>query len=177
MLFLLSGFPDGCFLFCFSLFRFVSLLSKMQILLPGRHSTPDMTLLLVDIQHIPDRPRHGRVDLLKAIGTVFMYRRLTDPELLRRLPHRSFCFYDIARNFYCTLLNIILHDKTGVHYFYNVCRGFGGMSVYVDSINYRYLTKNFFCSSGKYFASSSTIHQRLAFLFFQHLFRDNSSYF
>ncbi len=75
MLFLLSGFPDGCFLFCFSLFRFVSLLSKMQILLPGRHSTPDMTLLLVDIQHIPDRPRHGRVDLLEAIGTVFMFGR------------------------------------------------------------------------------------------------------
>ena len=75
MLFLLSGFPDGCFLFCFSLFRFVSLLSKMQILLSGRHSTPDMTLLLVDIQHIPDRPRHGRVDLLKAIGTVFMFGR------------------------------------------------------------------------------------------------------
>ena len=96
MLFLLSGFPDGCFLFCFSLFRFVSLLSKMQILLPGRHSTPDMAFLLVDIQHIPDRPCHGRVDLQKTIGTVFMYRRLTDPELLRRLPHRSFCFYDIA---------------------------------------------------------------------------------
>ena len=75
MLFLLSGFPDGCFLFCFSLFRFVSLLSKMQILLPGRHSTPDMAFLLVDIQHIPDRPRHGRVDLLKAIGTVFMFGR------------------------------------------------------------------------------------------------------
>ena len=127
MLFLLSGFPDGCFLFCFSLFHFVSLLSKMQILLPGRHSSPDMTLLFVDVQHIPDRPCHGRVDLLKAIGTILMYRRLTDPKLLRRLPHRSFCFYDIARNFYCTLLNIILHDKIPcVHYFYNVCRGFGG---------------------------------------------------
>ena len=55
-----------------------------------------------------------------------MYRRLTDPELLRRLPHRSFCFYDIARNFYCTLLNIILHNKIlCVHYFYNVCGGLG----------------------------------------------------
>ena len=75
MLFLLSGFPDGCFLFCFSLFRFVSLLSKMQILLPGRHSTPDMAFLLVDIQHIPDRPCHGRVDLQKTIGTVFMFGR------------------------------------------------------------------------------------------------------
>ena len=75
MLFLLSGFPDGCFLFCFSLFRFVSLLSKMKILLPGRHSTPDMAFLLVDIQHIPDRPCHGRVDLLEAIGTVFMFGR------------------------------------------------------------------------------------------------------
>ena len=57
----------------------------------------------------------------------YMYRRLTDPELLRRLPHRSFCFYDIARNFYCTLLNIIFHDKIlCVHYFYNVCGGLGG---------------------------------------------------
>lgn len=75
MRFLLSGFPDGYFLFCFSLFHFVSLLSKMQILLPGRHSTPDMTLLFVDVQHIPDRPCQGRVDLLKAIGTVFMFGR------------------------------------------------------------------------------------------------------
>lgn len=75
MLFLLSGFPDGCFLFCFSLFCFVSLLSQMQILLPGRHSTPNMTLLFVDVQHIPDRPCQGRVDLLKAIGTVFMFGR------------------------------------------------------------------------------------------------------
>ena len=121
-------FPSLQFLWrIFFFFRPVILFSQMKILLPGRHSTPDMTLLLVDIQHIPDRPRHGRVDLLKAIGTVFMYRRLTDPELLRRLPHRSFCFYDIARNFYCTLLNIILHNKIlCVHYFYNVCRGFGG---------------------------------------------------
>lgn len=75
MLFLLSGFPDGCFLFCFSLFCFVSLLSQMQILLPGRHSSPDMAFLLVDIQHIPDRPCQGWVDLLEAIGTVFMFGR------------------------------------------------------------------------------------------------------
>ena len=122
MLFLLSGFPDGCFLFCFSLFHFVSLLSKMQILLPGRHSSPDMTLLFVDVQHIPDRPCHGRVDLLKAIGTVFMYRRLTDPKLLRRLPHRSFCFYDIARNFYCTLLNIILQGNPPIVVFLQCMR-------------------------------------------------------
>lgn len=75
MLFLLCGFPDGCFLFCFSLFRFISLLSQMQILLPGRHSSPDMTFLLVDIQHIPDRPCQGWVDLLKTIGTVLMFGR------------------------------------------------------------------------------------------------------
>ena len=119
-------FPSLQFLWRIFFFsRPVILFSQMKILLSCCHSSPDMALLLVDIQHIPDRPCQGWVDLLKTIGTVFMYRRLTDPELLRRLPHRSFCFYDIARNFYCTLLNIILHAKNPcVHYFYNVCGGF-----------------------------------------------------
>ena len=124
MLFLLSGFPDGCFLFCFSLFRFVSLLSKMQILLPGRHSTPDMRSCLLTSSTFRTA-RAWTVDLLKAIGTVFMYRRLTDPELLRRLPHRSFCFYDIARNFYCTLLNISFTIKSLRTLFLQCMRGIG----------------------------------------------------
>ena len=101
------------------------LFSQMKILLSCCHSSPDMALLLVDIQHTPNRPRHGRVDLQETVGTVLMYRRLTDSEFLCRLPHGCFCFYNIIRNFYCTLLNIILHAKNPcVHYFYNVCGGF-----------------------------------------------------
>ena len=68
---------------------------QMQIFFPGSQTTADMTLLFVDVQHIPDRPCQGRVDLLKAIGTVFMYRRLTDPKLLCSLPNRGIMFNDI----------------------------------------------------------------------------------
>ena len=119
-------FPSLQFLWRMFFFsRPVILFSQMKILLSCCHSSPDMALLLVDIQHTPNRPRHGRVDLLETVGTVLMHRRLTDPEFLRRLPHGCFCFYDIIRDFYCTLLNIILHDKIPcVHYFYNVCGGF-----------------------------------------------------
>ena len=38
-----------------------------------------------------------------------MYRTLTDPELLRRLPHRRLCFHDISCDLNCTFLYIILH--------------------------------------------------------------------
>lgn len=139
-------FPSLQFLWRIFFFsRPVILFSQMKILLSCCHSTPDMALLLVDIQHTPNRPRHGRVDLLETVGTVLMYRRLTDPEFLCRLPHGCFCFYDIIRNFYCTLLDIILHAKTPAYIIFTMyAGGFGGMSVYVDSINYRYLTKKLF---------------------------------
>ena len=75
MLFLLSGFPDGCFLFCFSLFRFVSLLSKMQILLPRSKSTTDMPFRLILIQHLPCLPRQCRIDLQQTLRDVLMYGR------------------------------------------------------------------------------------------------------
>lgn len=53
----------------------VILFSQMKILLSCCHSSPDMALLLVDIQHTPNRPRHGRVDLLETVGTVLMFGR------------------------------------------------------------------------------------------------------
>ncbi len=61
-----------CFVFLFS-FRIFTL--QDAVLLPGPHSTPDMAFLLVDIQHIPYCPCHGRVDLREVIGTVFMFGR------------------------------------------------------------------------------------------------------
>lgn len=69
-------FPSLQFLWRIFFFsRPVILFSQMKILLSCCHSTPDMALLLVDIQHTPNRPRHGRVDLLETVGTVLMYGR------------------------------------------------------------------------------------------------------
>lgn len=69
-------FPSLQFLWRMFFFsRPVILFSQMKILLSCCHSSPDMALLLVDIQHTPNRPRHGRVDLLKTVGTVLMFGR------------------------------------------------------------------------------------------------------
>lgn len=69
-------FPSLQFLWRIFFFsRPVILFSQMKILLSCCHSTPDMALLLVDIQHTPNRPRHGRVDLLETVGTVLMFGR------------------------------------------------------------------------------------------------------
>ena len=84
------------------------------------------TKLGIDRMHvIAFGDNENDLEMLETVGTVLMHRRLTDPEFLCRLPHGCFCFYNIIRNFYCTLLDIILHDKNPcVHYFYNVCGGF-----------------------------------------------------
>ena len=67
-------FPSLQFLWRIFFFsRPVILFSQMKILLSCCHSTPDMALLLVDIQHTPNRPRHGRVDLLETVSTVLMF--------------------------------------------------------------------------------------------------------
>ena len=69
-------FPSLQFLWRIFFFsRPVILFSQMKILLSCCHSSPDMALLLVDIQHTPNRPRHGRVDLLETVGTVLMFGR------------------------------------------------------------------------------------------------------
>ena len=67
-------FPSLQFLWRMFFFsRPVILFSQMKILLSCCQSSPDMALLLVDIQHTPNRPRHGRVDLLETVGTVLMF--------------------------------------------------------------------------------------------------------
>ena len=41
-----------------------------------------------------------------------MYRTLTNPKLLRRLPHRGIVFNNIIGNIHRTLFDIILQEKT-----------------------------------------------------------------
>ena len=57
-----------------------------------------------------------------------MYRTLTNPKFLRRLPHRSLCFYNILCNLNRPFFDIIFQGKIPrTHCFYNVC---GGLQLY-----------------------------------------------
>lgn len=52
-----------------------------------------------------------------------MYRTLTHSKLLGRLPDSSSVFYNIVRDLYRPLLNIISHKNPCMIVFYNLCRG------------------------------------------------------
>lgn len=78
----------------------------VKIFLPGGKSAADVAFLFVHVKNFADALRQGRVDLLQAVGAVFMYRTLTNPKLLRGLTHSGFMFDDIICDFYCPLLNI-----------------------------------------------------------------------
>ena len=80
----------------------------MQILFPCCHPAPDVPLRLVRVQHLAGLAGKGRVDLEKAVGNVLVHRTLTDPKLLRSLPHRRIILYYIYGNLHGPLLNIIL---------------------------------------------------------------------
>ena len=70
----------------------------MQIFLSRSHPAPDMPLRLVRIQHLAGFTGKGRIDLEEPFGDILMYRTLTDPKLLRRLPHSRVIFYNIISN-------------------------------------------------------------------------------
>ena len=81
----------------------------MQIFFPCSKPTPDMSFPLVHIKNFPHLNGQCRVDQFQPFHTILMYRTLTDPEHLRRLPHRRLCFHNISCNLNCTFLNIIFH--------------------------------------------------------------------
>lgn len=83
----------------------------MQILLSRSHPAPDMPLRLIHIQHLPRFPGKGRVDLEEPLSDIFMYRTLTDPKLLRRLPHSRVILYNIISNLHGSFLNIIFQKN------------------------------------------------------------------
>ena len=47
----------------------------MKIFLPGGKSAADVAFLFVHVKNFADALRQGRVDLLQAVGAVFMYGR------------------------------------------------------------------------------------------------------
>ena len=83
----------------------------MQILFPCRHPAPDMPLGLVRVQHFAGLASKRRIDLEKAFRDVFMYRTLTDPKPLRRLPHSRVILYDIISNLHGSFLNVIFQKN------------------------------------------------------------------
>ena len=83
----------------------------VKIFLPSGKSATNVAFLLVHIKNFTDALRQGWVDLLQAVGAVFMYRTLTNSKFLRGLAHSGFMFDDIICNFYCPLLNVIFHKN------------------------------------------------------------------
>ena len=61
---------------CASDFSLVLLAADLQavlVLLPGGHTAPNMAFGLIHIQDDPSLGCKGRVDMLQAVGYVFMY--------------------------------------------------------------------------------------------------------
>ena len=83
----------------------------MKILFPRSHPAPDVTLRFVGIKHLACFTGKGRVDLEEPFGHIFMYRTLTDPEPLRRLPHSRAILYYIFSNLHGSFLNILFQKN------------------------------------------------------------------
>lgn len=76
----------------------------------GKTAT-DMALRLVEIQYFSYLLCQRGIDVAKAVGDIFMYRRLRHPKFFCALPYRRFRLDDIFCDFHCPLFDIILHVK------------------------------------------------------------------
>lgn len=95
----------------------------MQIFLSRSHPAPDMPLRLVRIQHLAGFTGKGRIDLEEPFGDILMYRTLTDPKLLRRLPHSRVIFYNIISNLHGSFLNIIFQKNPPAYILFTMYAG------------------------------------------------------
>ena len=70
----------------------------------------------------------------------YMHRTLTDPELLRCLPHRSLRFNDIITDIHSPLFNIILQRESPcIDCCYKICRGKRAYTLFcLNIISYLY---------------------------------------
>ena len=107
----------------------------MQILLSGSHAAPDVPLGFVYVQDDAGLGSQGRIDVLKPVRNILMYRGLADSELLCRAPHRSVVFYDIIGDFHGPFLNIVLQETPLNSLFLQSMRRCGAIC---DVINYKF---------------------------------------
>lgn len=97
----------------------------MQILLPRRHPAPDVPLGFIHIQNLSDFLCQRGVNGLNSLRTILVRCRLTDPEFLRRLPHRRIIVYNILGDFNRPLFDITFQKIPADILFYNnVCGRF-----------------------------------------------------
>ena len=101
----------------------VLLSTLMKIFLSRRHPAPDVTLRFVCIKHLSGFTGKGRVDLEEPFGDILMYRALTDPELLRRLPHSRVILYNIISNLHGSFLNIIFQKNPPANIIFTMYAG------------------------------------------------------
>ena len=101
----------------------VLLSTLMQIFLSRSHPAPDMPLGFVSVKHLAGFTGKGRVDLEEPFGNVFMYRTLTDPKLLRRLPHSRVILYNIISNLHGSFLNIIFQKNPPANIIFTMYAG------------------------------------------------------
>ena len=94
----------------------------MQIFFFRSHSTSNMSLLFIDLQHAAHFFCQCRINQRQSVCTVFMYRTLTNSKFLCRLSYRCVIFYDITSDLYGSFFNIILQKNPLQTSFYNVCR-------------------------------------------------------
>ena len=95
----------------------------MKILLSRSHPSPDMPLRLVHIQDFARLSRQGGVDLEEPLGNILMYRTLTDPKLLRRLPHSRVILYNIISNLHGSFLNVIFQKNPPANILFTMYAG------------------------------------------------------
>lgn len=82
-----------------------------------------MALGLVHVQNLAGFPRQGGVDLEEPFGDIFMYRTLTDPKLLRRLPHSRVILYNIISNLHGSFLNVIFQKNPPANILFTMYAG------------------------------------------------------
>ena len=111
-------------LFSVFLYQFLVCFLSMQIFFFCCHTTSDMPLLFIHLQHISHLFGKRRIDLLQSVCTVFMYRTFTDSEFLRRLSHCCIILYNKHCDFHGSFFNIIFQKNPLQTSFYNVCKGF-----------------------------------------------------
>ena len=111
------------FSICFDAFHLKSDMMLMKIFFSRRHSPTNMTLRFVNIQNHSCLYSKNRTDLSEAFGDVFMYRRLTNTILFRRLTHRCIVVYDISCNFHCPFLDITFHSNPRIVCFFTIYAG------------------------------------------------------
>lgn len=72
----------------------VLLAMLMKILLPCRHSAPDMPLRFIGVKHLACLLGKGRVDLEEPLGDILMYGRDDfEPFYFQQIPLRSIPFH------------------------------------------------------------------------------------